>query len=344
MIELERTDAFPAELESNAPYSCAAAWLDLCSGIYGYRLFRFLVKSGPRVIGGFCCAAVPSAIFGTRLVSMPFSDEPGLWFLPGEDPEAEDIPSLWSALSKTLDTLAKGESAVYAELRGMRAGGEGFLSEEPYLRLALDTTRPYEELRNNFHVNLIKNLRKADRTVLFAEEKGPGSFRRVHGIYLRQMKRFGSPPLPAEHFEALLSGGCGRLFTASVGGRTAALLFAIIRNGTFYADVNAGLAGFEAFFPKIKLFDETIRLACREGLRSYDFMRTRRGSGVHAHKAKWGGKESVIPYCFRRYRNGARTGLDPEESRFTLPRLLIKSSPLALLRAFGPAIRRHAGK
>lgn len=141
-----------------------------------------------------------------------------------------------------------------------------------------------------------------------------------------------------------MGAGLGRLFTASVGNKPAALLFALERDGVFFADVNAGLPEFANYFPKIKLFDETIRLACREGLRRYDFMRTRPGSGVHEHKKKWGGKEAAIRYYFRIYKEGKKPGLDPEQGVFALPRLLLKFAPLPLLKAAGPFIRRQAGK
>jgi hypothetical protein len=212
------------------------------------------------------------------------------------------------------------------------------------VRLALDTSVPYETLRERFHGNLIKNLRKADKFVRVRETREPAEFRPAYGIYLRQMRTFGSPPLPAAHFEYLMRAGLGRLFIASVENRPAAVLFAIERDGVFFADVNAGLPEFKAFFPKIRLFDETIRLACREGLRRYDFMRTRPGSGVYEHKKKWGGEEIPIRYYFRLYGKGVKPGLDPEEKRFALPRLLLRCAPLPLLTAAGPLIRRHAGK
>lgn len=347
MIRLEPIPT-SASLPPGGGYSCSPAWAGLYLDVYGYDLRDFLIKRGAETAGAFRCAAVRSAVFGNRLISLPFSDEPGLWLKPGVSLSGAETTALRTELARVLDALAAETSADYAELRGagrlFTEEDPRFVSAAPYLRLVLDTTRPYEALRENFHINLIKNLRKADKAVRVEEAGRPAAFAPLYGVYLRQMRRFGSPPLPAAHFEALLRAGVGRLFTASVGGKTAAFLFAQVWDGVFYADVNAGLPEFETCFPKIKLFDETIRLACREGLRAYDFMRTRAGSGVHEHKKKWGGAELPIKYWFRVYKKGAAAGLDPEQARFALPRLLLRRSPLSLLRAFGPLIRRHAGK
>lgn len=346
MITLEPARAFSPAQAAGAPYSCSPVWLELCRELYRYDVRAFLIKRRGEPVGGFCCAVVRSGIFRTRLISMPFSDEPGLWLNPGVLLSAAETNSLMTAAARELDALAREAKAAYAELRGaeLAKGSAGFERSSPYLRLTLDTSAGYEALRKNFHINLIKNLRKADKTVTVSETRLPAEFRRVYRIYLEQMRLFGSPPLPAAHFERLLESGLGRLFTASVGGEPAALLFALVHDGVFYADVNAGLPARSEFFPKIRLFDATIRLACAEGLRAYDFMRTRPGSGVYEHKKKWGGRELPIDYFFRTYDKASRPGLDPGEGRFALPRLILKNAPLPLLGALGPVIRRHAGK
>jgi hypothetical protein len=346
VITLAPVNAFTPAQAAGAPYSCAQPWLELCRKVYGYDLRLFLVAQDGAPIGGFCCAVVRSALFGNRLISMPFSDEPGLWLNPGTRLPEGGQAALGAALAGALDALAAETGAAYAELRGAAgAYAAGGLQEtSPYLRLVLDTTRPYAALRENFHINLLKNLRKADKTVEVRETRDPAAAAGVYGVYLSQMRRFGSPPLPAAHFEALLRSGLGRLYIASVNGAEAAFLFALVRDGVFYADVNAGLPAHDAYFPKIRLFDETIRLACREGLRAYDLMRTRPAGGVYEHKKKWGGAELPIKYYFRTYRPGVKPGLDPEDVRFALPRLLLKCAPLCLLRSAGPAVRRHAAK
>jgi hypothetical protein len=344
VTELVPIKIFSAAQEAGAPYSCTTAWLQLCRVVYNYDTRAFLLKKDGNEIGGFCCAVVRSALFGTRIISMPFSDEPGLWLKQGITLSEEDRSALESGLARELDALAAETGAGCSELRGAAPAAGGFTETAPYLRLVLDLARPYKTLRQDFHTNLIKNLRKADKTVTVREARGPGAFTGAYNIYLTQMRLFGSPPLPAAHFESLMGAGLGRLFIASVGGADAALLFAIVRGGIFYADVNAALPAYDNSFPKVRLFDETIRLACSEGLRVYDFMRTRAGTGVHEHKKKWGGTELPVKYFFKTYGKNVKVKLDPEEGRFALPRLLLRHAPLSLLKAVGPAIRRHAGK
>ena len=352
MIRLIPEDGRPAlyDKEEAVPYCCTPAWAGLCRDVFGYEVRTFSIEQDFRRIGGFMYAVVRSTIFGTRLVSMPFSDEGALWFKPGAAPDAEDLKLVRDAVTEILDKAAGETGADYAELRGAEtlfpAGekDERFICASPYTRFVLDTSAPYTGLRERFHINLIKNLRKADKYVLVTETRNPAEAATVYDIYTRQMRDFGSPPLPIGYFERLMREGLGRLFIARVNGCPAAMLFTLEHSGARFADINAGLAEFEEFFPKIKLFDETIRSACSAGLRAYDFMRTRPGSGVYEHKKKWDGKEFPIRYYFIRYKPGANLSMDPEQKRFAPARFMLAHMPLPLLKKLGPLIRRHAGK
>ena len=82
MIRLEPLS--PAETPPpGGAYPASPAWAALCRGLYGYDLREFRIMRGSETLGGFSCAVVRSAVFGTRLISLPFSDEPGLRLRPG---------------------------------------------------------------------------------------------------------------------------------------------------------------------------------------------------------------------------------------------------------------------
>ncbi len=352
MISLVTEDLNSAipEKDEAVPYCCSPAWISLCRKVFGYEVKTFSIRRGSGRIGGFMYAVVRSPVFGTRLVSMPFSDEGALWFKPGETPDAQSMKAVRDAVTEVLDKDAGELGADYAELRGTEIlfpkgeSDERFICASPYTRFVLNTSSPYAALRERFQTNLIKNLRKADKYVSVADTREPEEMVGVYDIYVRQMREFGSPPLPVVYFTHLLKEGLGRLFIARVNGCPAAMLFTLEHDGTRFADINSGNQELEEFFPKIRLFDETIRSACGANLRAYDLMRTRPGSGVHEHKQKWGGKEFPIKYYFRQYRAGVNLEMDPEQKRFAPARLLLKHLPLSLLVKIGPLIRRHAGK
>jgi hypothetical protein len=122
-------------------------------------------------------------------------------------------------------------------------------------------------------------------------------------------------------------------------------MLAVIADGAVLrADISASLKEYDGSFPKIKLFDESIRFAAANGFKTYDIMRTRRGSGVHAHKLKWGGTGRDIIYYHRVYRRGAQLNPDPAGPFYRLASKGLRLLPAGILERVGPGIRAAAGK
>lgn len=331
-----------------AAYCLSPAWLELCEKVFGYEVKRYGFYSGKAKIGGAAYAVVKSRLFGNRIISMPFSDEAGCWFEKGAEPAGPEKESLSAAFCGALEADVKKYRADYAELRANWAflddPASGFIKSDNCLRFVTDTSKGYEAVRKNYDSNIIANLRKADKTVRVSEISSAGELAGLYPVYLEQMRSFGSPPLPLVYFTALFSGGLLRVFKASVEDRTAAFLSLIVHGGTFYADINAGLKKYDSYFPKIRLFDHTLRLACESGAKKYDLMRTRPGGGVFLHKQKWGGTAEPIFYRHKSFIDKPNLRMDPEQKRYLLPQFAFRHMPLCLSKAAGPLVRKGLGK
>ncbi|MFA6030858.1 MAG: GNAT family N-acetyltransferase [Elusimicrobiota bacterium] len=341
MIELLEDPEAP--LPAGASYALQPAWARMCRRAFGWELRRWRVVEDGASVGVFALAQVRSRLFGTRLFGLPHCDESPLALEPGALAGESRRRALGGEILGLLDREGSASGALYAELRGLEPlPGSGLRCETPYCRFVLDLAPDYSRLRAAFDTNIHKNLKKAERTVSVQERRSYDE--ELHRIYLAQMRVFGSPPLPPAYFTGLLEGRLARLFTATVEGKTAAFLFLVVHDGVWHADVNAGLPRWDAFFPKVRLFDETIHRARAEGARAYDFMRTRPNSGVWDHKRKWGGREVPIHYHWRVYRDGGNLDADPEQARYRLPRLLFRWMPEALARRLGPPLRAGLAK
>jgi len=253
------------------------------------------------------------------------------------------------SLAFFLDREAAAQGLDYVELRGHvpwdSAIGEAFFTRRlPYVTFILDLSRGYAAVRQDYAGNLIKNLHKADKCVDIVEQGTPAMPDELYRLYLAQMRKFGSPPLPIGYFSGLLACALARLYVAKVQGRTAAFLMVLVSGQRMSAEINASFAEFDPYFPKVRLFDHALRRACQEGLEEFDFMRTRKDSGVYWHKKKWGGVEHPIPYYLRACGGRVPEIADPEQGRYLLPRLCFKCMPLSLSAYVGPRIRSWIGK
>ncbi|MDD5209732.1 MAG: GNAT family N-acetyltransferase [Elusimicrobiales bacterium] len=333
---------------TGAAYSLSPAWLRLCENIFGYEVKKYGFYSGAEKIGGAAYAVVKSRLFGNRIISMPFSDEAAFWFEKDAEPTGKEKTLLSAAFRGALEADARKFRADYAELRGdwtfLDDTDSGFIKSEAGLRFVTDTSKDYTQVRNNYDSNITTNLKKADKNVAVEEISSVSALAELYPVYLEQMKRFGSPPLPLAYFTTLYSGALLRVFKATVEGKTAAFLSLIVHGGTFYADINAGLKKYDSYFPKIRLFDHTLRLACGAGVKKYDFMRTRPGGGVFLHKQKWGGIAGPIIYRHKSFIGKPNLRMDPDQKRYRLPQFAFRHMPLCLSKAAGPLVRKGLGK
>lgn len=331
-------------------YALDDRWLAVCAETLSCRIskkeFSF-AGNGTAVLN---YSVLLSPLFGRRLVSLPFSDESGILFPAGE-PGRPEKAALVKMLGAFLDKEAAGLKLGYAELRGADALSDeleqaGFIKTSPYCRFVLDLKPGYAACRASFGTNILKNLSKAGKhlTIRSPQRCSPEELSAIYAIYLRQMKKFGSPPLPRTYFAAMIRENIYRPFLAEAGGRIAAFLLAIRRGRTFYTDLNASLEEYDALFPKVALFNETIEYACQSGFERYDMMRTRRGGGVYEHKRKWGGSEVPINYYYKLYGLRRPPELDPEKGAYRLAAWALKKAPCWFLAGTGPLIRRAAGK
>ncbi len=350
MIRLAPVETFAMDgVQEGGTYSSSPVWQDYCYHPFGYCVRRIAIERDGLAIGGFSYTLVRSRLFGNRIISMPFSDETALFFRAETVLSEGERQDVLEQLVSILDEEAARHRADYAEIRGWHllfagAASRGFMAVPRYTKFVLDTARPYEHIRENYDSNIIKNLRKADRCVAVRLCAGVRELEEPYGIYLVQMRRFGSPPLPQDYFTGLFEAGLIKVFLAVIDRRVVGFLSTLIFAKGMYADINASLPRYKNFFPKIRLFDASIRFAAQNNITFYDFMRTRRPSGVYDHKKKWGGDERDSIYFYRRYNRKACLDLDPDEPRFRLPRFLFSKMPLFLSRRIGPFLRGGLGK
>lgn len=347
-IELSNNPGFDFD-SKNRPYCYSSVWYDLYRRVFNYNLKKYIIIDGKDIIGEFGYVLLKSKMFGNRIISMPFSDEGGIHLFAYSGLDSSSKREILNLVVKLIDSEALDHTLTYAEIRGgsdflLEYGRKAFLQKAPYVKFVLNTDRDYSRVRCGYNSNIIKNLRKADKHVDVCECDSLDGIDYVYSIYLEQMKKFGSPPLPQGYFSELFKVGFSKILLAKVNNKVAGFLMNFIFKNKMYADINASLSKFDTFFPKVRLFDASIRWACSNGIKTYDLMRTRRDSGVYWHKKKWGGSEEAIYYYYRKFNRRANLTLDPYQKRYFIPRFIFKNMPSVLLRNIGGAIRTKAGK
>ena len=93
--------------------------------------------------------------------------------------------------------------------------------------------------------------------------------------------------------------------------------------------------------PNMLLYWATLRTACLEGFRRFEFGRSSRGSGTYRFKRQWGAREEPLFWYTIPLRPGASHGLSSADTRGAFLAATWRRLPLSVTRWLGPPIRKR---
>jgi len=337
-------------------YGFTLKWRNVLAEVFGYKSFYYCIRNDDCLIGLFPVYLINSRLLGDRLVSVPFTDMGGFYFIPSLDEEIKK-----EAFHKTLDKLnddlrIKSARPVSFELRGPLDTSSNFLLQGgfvkiiPYVKFIVRLDSPWKQIEGGFSRNITRNLKKSHGKLKIDICQSKAELIDIYDIYLDEMKRLGSPPLPYLYFEQLWDEfyptGNFLIFTAYERDKIAGAISLLTFKKVIYADLIMGRAGSNYLYLKTQLYFESLHYAWESKIYDiYDFNRTRRDSGVFLHKSRWGGAIEDIPYYIN-------TGDGrPEEHFFDVSRRevrimnkMLKRCPKGLLRLSGKPLRKQLAK
>jgi len=92
--------------------------------------------------------------------------------------------------------------------------------------------------------------------------------------------------------------------------------------------------------PNNFMYYDLMRSAGQEGLRGFDFGRSKKGSGSYAFKSRWGMTERELPYEVLLVKRTSLPNFSPTNPKFELALKVWRRLPLAVTRFLGPRLIR----
>lgn len=312
-------------------------WGRLLQDTCGYPLF-FLQREG----GLFPLALVKSAIFGNRLVSLPFADYGGpclnnLEAVTGLVQECQAIARQHKVDFIEVRCPAPQYSAIFEEA--------GFVRRNDYVTFVLGLEWDVEALWRGIgdkNRNMVRKAEKGGVQVVLAEDRA--GMRSFYRLYRPTMKKRGSPPHPARFFDrmwelfypdrlmvplAMYRGEC-----------IAAGLF--FRYGdTIHHAYSGSRKECLGLAPNDLIQWSMIKWGHEHGFRQLDFGRTRPDEGTVLFKKRWGGEAVAMPYYYKFYRRELK---ERQEVKYRwLSTLWARYLPAFLANRLGPWLVRQIG-
>lgn len=337
--EFEESDFFSWDLFVNqspsATFFHRAGWRRILKDVFGHRPYFLLAERGGQIEGVLPLAQVKSALFGNTLSSLPFCVYGGV--VANSDEAA-------IALRTAACELAESLKVDSLELRNAQVSDSGWPTKDLYY-----TFRKSIDPDNEVNLKAVPNrqramIRKGIKGGLLSEETE--DVKRLYRVYSESVRNLGTPVFTRRYFEALRAefGPDCRILMIRDGHEDVAGVMSFY----FQGEVLPYYGGSIARARSIKgcndfMYWELMRISAEEGLSSFDFGRSKAGTGPYKFKKNWGFTPAPLPYEYYLIEADDVPNINPTNPKY---RLLVDTwsrLPLPIANFFGPFIARSLG-
>lgn len=312
-----------------------AGWQTLMEQVFHHPSHFLYAERAGRIEGVLPLAHVNSRLFGNSLVSLPFAVYGGV---------AANTADAADRLEQEAQTLAGGLGVDHLELRNIDARHPDWPTQDLYVTFR-------KPLAEDEDANLLAIPRKQRAMVRKGIKNGLKSHidadaDRFFALYADNVRRHGTPALSKRYFQAL----------QQVFGRDCELLVVTDANGkalsgvlSFYFrdEILPYYAGDDWAARDLAANDfkywELMRRALGRGVRTFDYGRSKRGTGPFAFKKNWGFEPRPLHYQYQLYRRTTIPQNNPANGKYRLLIAAWKRLPLTVANRLGPHIVRHLG-
>lgn len=328
-------DAF-VEATPEATFFHRYAWRTINARVFGHTPHYLLAERAGRIEGVLPLVEVKSRLFGHALISTPFCVYGGI---------VAASEAARAALDARAQELAQSLGVGHLEYRDRdRPAHTDWLGTDLYVTFR----KPIEpEVEKNLLAIPRKQramVRKGIKHELAAEtEPGVDGFFRV---YADNVRRHGTPALPKRYFTALretFGSDCEVLLVRTKAGRVVSGVLSFRFRDEILPYYAGDTVEARALAANDFKYWEVMRRACEQGLRVFDYGRSKVGTGPYDFKRNWGFEPQPLNYRYKLVRAQRLPENNPNNPKYRLFIRAWQRLPLPVANFLGPHIVRNLG-
>jgi FemAB-related protein (PEP-CTERM system-associated) len=324
-------DAFVKSSPSGTLFHLSS-WKNVVEKTLNRPCFSLMARRNDRITGVFPISWIRSRIFGSSLASMPLAVYGGIC---SEDSDSHD------ALLKAGSDLARRLGAQYLEMRNR---AEPFPTSLPgrdlYVTFTQDLSPGPDKLLQGLPRDTRYAVRKSIKAGLeWTEDLTLGEF---YEIYAQGVHRLGTPVFSRGLFECLRAEfPQSRVFAVRKGKQAIAGVFCLYFRDQVLPYYAGALPEFYKDSPNNFMYWSLMAQSCQEGFRTFDFGRSKKGTGSFQFKSAWNMQVTELPYRYMLNRAKEVPHMSPVDSKFRLPVEMWKRLPFGMTKILGPLLIRR---
>jgi FemAB-related protein (PEP-CTERM system-associated) len=326
-------DSFVEGCEA-ATFFHRAGWKQVLEEAFGHKAYYLLAVDAETVVGALPLIHMRSLFFGNSLVSLPFGVYGGV---------VADDPQVQAHLIGEAEALGRELNVDYIELRCLGGPQADWPSKDLYVtfRRALD---PGEE------ENLKAVPRKQRAMIRKGKAKGLRSIvetdlERFYGMYSESVRNLGTPVFSRKYFRLLgkiFEKDC-RTLTILSGDKPVASVMSFYFRDQVLPFYGGGTTRARELHGNDFMYWELMRRSCQEGVRLFDFGRSKVNSGSYRFKKHWGFEPEPLHYQYHLVRAQIVPNLSPNNPNYQMMIRAWQRLPLPIANVLGPFLSRSLG-
>jgi FemAB-related protein (PEP-CTERM system-associated) len=309
------------------------AWKRTLEQTFGYRATYLLAIENAEIRGVLPLFLVRNPIIGKALISTPFAVYGGILAT-----SQADVLSL----HQRAVTLARELGLDYLELRNAHPEQ---CATTPNVDRYVSFTQRLVPDENTLMESLPKKTRNMVRKSLkqkFEMRYRSQNLKNFETLYAKSMRRLGTPCFPSKYFANLVRnfGDMVDVRECWLEGKPMAASVNFIFKEDMHIYYAAADAQFNHLSPNTYMYFDHLRWAGSKGLKTFDFGRCKRNTGVFEFKRHWNTTMRELPYEVVLIKRKELPNFSPVNPKFQLAIKVWQSVPLWLTRLVGPRLIR----
>ena len=331
--DVARWNAFVRE-RPEGTFFHLAGWQRVIEQAFGHRT-RFLYAERDGAIEGVLpLAEIRSLLFGHTMASLPFCVYGGV---VASTPEAAEH------LIHRACELAEQAGVGALELRSREPLGLGWPEKDLYVTFRKQIDPDPEANLMAIPRKQRAMVRKGIKAGLAAEEDA--GWERAYRIYSESVRNLGTPVFPARYFRILreVFGKDCRVLMVQHQGRDIAGVMSFYFRDEVLPYYGGSLPVARSLKGNDFMYWELMRRSAEEGIRVFDYGRSKKGTGSYSFKKNWGFEPEPLHYAYHLVKAKAIPEVNPTNPKYQLFIRAWKKLPLPVANTLGPLLARNLG-
>lgn len=300
---------------------------------------HYLVAAASRadIVGLLPLTEMRSRLFGSALVSAGFAVGGGI--LARDERVAAALADFAAELARqrrcaSVELRGGWLPAGWARVEGVHAGFRKPLPQDEEAILAAIPRKQRAEVRRALGYDLAIRIGRADEDLDLH-----------YRAYSESVRNLGTPVFPRALFRETLRafGADADILTVLQDGKPLSSLFSLYHRGAVYPYWGGGTHAARALRANELAYFALMKHAAARGCDTFDFGRSKVGTGAYAFKKNWGFEPRPLVYAVRTADGAPPRALNPLDPKYQAKIELWRRLPLWVANRVGPVLSRGLG-